>query len=91
MAEPNQSKRFIPTAGVRARYGDVSQMWPNRRVQETLAALQELGLTEVPADNDQLFPLPIYISGRRYWDETQLDRYDRGRVRFSINGASKAA
>jgi len=75
----SEVSRLVPIARVRQRYGDVSDMWVNRRVWETRAALKTLGLSEQPADDERLFPLPVYIGRRRFWDQARLDRYDRAR------------
>jgi hypothetical protein len=68
---------LFPIARVRARYGNVSDMWVNRRVSETRAALATRGATDLSPDDDSLFPLPVYIGKRRFWAVDRLDRWDR--------------
>jgi hypothetical protein len=68
---------LFPIARVRARYGNVSDMWVNRRVSETRAVLAARGESEVPLDDDTLFPLPVYIGKRRFWEVNRLDRWER--------------
>jgi hypothetical protein len=53
-------KKLIPEARMRARYGGVTAMTIHRWDN----------------DPDLRFPPPIYIRGRKYRDEEQLDAFD---------------
>jgi hypothetical protein len=61
MPSPAISKRLIGIRRVCARYDDVTPRTVTRWQNN-------------PARD---FPQPILINGRRYWDESHLDRYDR--------------
>lgn len=61
MPSPAMSKRLVGIRPVCARYGDVTP--------RTVTRWQN--------DPARKFPQPLRINGRRYWDESQLDQYDR--------------
>jgi len=52
---------FLSSAQVRARYGQVSDMWLYRREK----------------DETSHFPRPIRIQGRKYWRLSDLVAYER--------------
>jgi predicted DNA-binding transcriptional regulator AlpA len=54
-------KRYLPASKLRRRYGDCSDMTLWRWIK----------------DDRLQFPKPIYINGRRYWDEYELDKFDQ--------------
>jgi predicted DNA-binding transcriptional regulator AlpA len=57
----NQSKRYLRAAAVRKRYGNISDM--------TLWRWLNTPQSE--------FPQPRYFGRRRFWEEAELDAYDR--------------
>lgn len=58
---PPETDRFLNSRQVRRRYGDSSDMWIWRRL------------------NDQSgFPLPMNISGRRFWKLSDLVAWEHG-------------
>ena len=59
-----KGKTWVPARDVRARYGGISTMTLWRWLR----------------DPDLSFPQPRYINRRRYWDEAELDEFDRARV-----------
>jgi predicted DNA-binding transcriptional regulator AlpA len=59
-------KTYINSLRVRARYGGASDMWLWRQL----------------TDPDSEFPKPIIISGRRFWDQAELDAWDAKQPRW---------
>lgn len=61
--------RYFTAPQVRRRYGGRSDMWLHRILNKP-----ESG-----------FPQPLYLNGRRYWDESWLERWElrQGRGRDS--------
>jgi predicted DNA-binding transcriptional regulator AlpA len=55
---------FLPTRKVKKRYGDVSDMWIWRRLNE----------------EESKFPQPVRINGRRFWKLADLEEYERSLV-----------
>lgn len=52
--------RYLRAAGVKARYGDVSDMWLHRKL----------------ADPNANFPRPVYFASQRYWLIADLERWE---------------
>jgi len=61
---------LIPVAQVRARYGNVSAMWIERRLSDSASG----------------FPLPRYVGRRRYWVLTELENWERSLAVSDPNG-----
>jgi predicted DNA-binding transcriptional regulator AlpA len=59
--ENQVTKRYLRAGAVRARYGDISDM--------TLWRWLNASQSE--------FPKPRYFGRHRFWDEADLDAYDR--------------
>jgi hypothetical protein len=57
------------SAQTRAFFGNVSEMWIARRLQEARR------LAENPKEGCIPFPLPIEIAGRNYWRTGELREY----------------
>jgi predicted DNA-binding transcriptional regulator AlpA len=65
-ATAETGKVYVNSLRVRARYGGASDMWLWRQ------------LTDPQSD----FPKPLLISGRRFWDQAELDAWDAKRPRW---------
>ena len=63
------TKRLVAIRPVCARYGGVTP--------RTVTRWQN--------DPARKFPQPVIINGRRYWDESHLDRYDRSLVTETLS------
>jgi predicted DNA-binding transcriptional regulator AlpA len=61
--------KFLGAAQVRERYDNLSDMSLWRWLRD-----DELG-----------FPQPRYINGRRYWSESDLDRWDRRGLKVALS------
>jgi len=65
-------RRYLSAAQVRRRYGDIS----------------DTSLWRWSRDEKLNFPKPVYINGRRFWDDELLDQFDAERIAASQGEAA---